>query len=1131
MRASSPSLNHSLRLKLLIPGAYLLIFLFAAACSPDPRKPSSATAPEIVLFHPVPIEQSGLDFVPTLPEDKFRNILRYQYYYNGGGVAVGDVNGDGLPDLCFSLNTEAPRLYLNQGAMTFEPAPDNGGIRLPSPNSWSTGISMLDVNADGWLDIYLCRSGNLRPENRRNLLFVNQQDGTFREAAATYGLDDEGYSVQAAVLDYDADGDLDLFLTNHGINFYGRDPQQRATNDQDPLTGDKLYRNDGGRFTDVSRAAGILQRSLSYGLGVGIGDLNQDGLDDIYVSNDFFEPDYLYWNQGDGTFREGIREAAPQLSYFGMGNDLSDVNNDGLLDIMVVDMMPADHYRRHTNLAGISYDKFLEFLDKGYHRQYMFNTLHLNMGKGQFRNHAWLAGVAQTDWSWAPLFCDLDNDGHKDLYITNGLRKDVLNLDFINNLNTKLAALNKPELELTDAQFREFLGDMPSERIANYAFHNDGDLRFADKTAAWGLAQPSFSNGAVYADLDRDGDLDLVVNNLADPPFLFENRARQETENHYLALELKGPPQNPLALGAKVWVRSEQGGQYQQLYAARGFQSSVEPIIHFGLGPDSLAAVRVRWPDGQETLINRVAADRRLSLDYNSLQKRPAEKEEPFPPLFADITARVGLQHRHRENAFDDFRREFLLPHRLSDLGPDLAVGDVDGDGREDFYVGGAAGSAGTLFRQQPDEQFEILPGPWTEDAACEDVGTLLFDADGDGDLDLYVASGGGVFDPDSPQYQDRLYVNDGAGGFQKASDALPVLHQSASCVRAGDLDQDGDLDLFIGGRHRPGAYPLPAGSTILRNAGGRFEDVTAELLPELADIGMVTDARWSDFDGDGRQDLILCGEWMTVRFFRNTGKELTEVTDQTGLSHLSGWYFSLAEGDFDSDGDIDYVAGNLGLNQRFQASEDEPLEAFAKDFDDNGQVDLVLAYSREGKSWPFYGRNVLGEQMPEIKKTFPDYAGYAQATVRELFPPGALSDALHLQADNFASVYIENQGEGRFAATPLPRAAQASAIQAMVPADFNADGRLDLLVAGNMFGVEFRSPRADASLGYLLLGYGNGRFLPVPPRESGLFAGGDVRSMASIRLGTQPALLIGKNDDRLQLISWGLPDENNNVQ
>ncbi len=1098
----------------------LLLFFGCSATEEQEEMGQPSVQPHFELIDP---SHSKIFFSNDLPEDGFRNILRYQYYYNGGGVAIGDVDNDGLSDICLASNIRAPELYLNQGDFQFIASGKAAGLSLPSQVSWNTGIAMADINADGFLDIYLCRSGNLQPDNRRNLLFINQGDGTFAEMAGKWGLDDAGYSIQAAFFDYDRDGDLDVYLTNHGMEFYGRD-QSRKNQRRDRYSGDKLYRNDGDRFSDVTAASGIYERAYSYGLGVGIADLNQDGWEDIYVSNDFYEHDYLYLNQGDGTFLETIKEATRQISYFGMGNDLADVDNDGLIDIMVVDMMPQDHVRRHTNLAGLTQEKFWEFIDKGYHFQYMYNSLNVNNGNGTFSNLAHLAGVAQTDWSWAPLFADFDNDGHKDIFITNGLRKDVLNLDFINHTTVRYQRFVKSDGRLPDGQLKDLLGEIPSEPIANFAYRNTGGLQFEAVNEHWGLTHTSFSNGAAYGDLDNDGDLDLVVNNLDTKAFVYRNDLESTPTTSYLKIQLAGPTGNPSALGTKVWVSTPENQQYQQLYLTRGYQSSVEPILHFGLGAATKVQLKIQWPDLRECRLDNIASNQTVKIDYQTCSNEIAGRspEADITRLFERDTE-IGSKFRHRENSWDDFDQEFLLPYRYSALGPVLAVADVNADGLDDVFVGGSAGFSGQLLVQKVDQSFMPVDGPWTTDSAAEDGGACFFDVDLDGDLDLFVSGGGCEFEQGHKNYSDRLYLNQGSELFNKANYQSADNH-SSGCIKAGDFDADGDLDLFVAGRQVSGGYPQPATSQLLENQQGTLVS-NRDLLPDLQDLGMVTDAQWTDFDSDGRLDLVVVGEWMSPTFFKNTGQGFINVSDQTSLPNLSGWYFSIESGDFDEDGDPDYIVGNLGLNHRFQASQEEPFEIFAADFDENGDLDPVLAYWREERLYPVYGRHVLQEQLNFLKDKYPLFHQFAEADIPSIFGRDQLEKSIHYQSRNFASLYIENLGDGTFTYQPLPIRAQVAPIQDLLIDDYDADGHLDLLIAGNLYGMEHRTPRSDAGVGLLLLGNGQGEFTPLSPHQSGLFVSGDVKALVPIRFAKSKGILIGKNDDFLELWTHSAKD------
>ncbi len=1106
-----------------VPFAPLIAaLLFACACGPDRKGSPATTAPadSVKLFTLLPAEQTNVHFSNNIPESEQINILTYEYLHNGGGVATGDLNNDGLADLYFTANLLPNRLFLNKGNLTFEEISEKAGVQ--GHPGWKTGAALADVNADGLLDIYVCFSGNVPPEGRSNQLFINNGDLTFTDRAAAYGLDDKGYGTQAAFLDYDRDGDLDVFVLNHNIVPLDNFNPAAMRKVRDPYVGDKLYRNDNGHFTDVSQPAGLTGNPMGYGLGIAVGDLDNDGWPDLYVSNDFLEHDYLYHNNGDGTFTEKLKASMKHVSQFSMGNDIADFNNDGLLDVMVLDMVAEDNYRQKTNMRGMDRRKFYYAVEDGFHYQYMINTLQLNNGNGTFSEVAQLAGVSNTDWSWAGLLTDFDNDGWKDLYVTNGYKKDVADKDYVNYEKKRLDQLKEEPGANPKAVVGELLAKIPSTKIKNYVYRNNGDLTFAKRTEAWGLDQPAFSNGASYADLDNDGDLDLVVSNIDEKAFVYRNNRAQLPGHHYLRLRLKGPAKNPFGVGARVVLTGPQGQQVQEHYPTRGFQSSVEPVVHFGLGnADRVQTLTVTWPDGNTQQLGNVGADRVLTLNY--ADARPAAAQPAAAPrLFADYTRQAGVDYRHRENAFDDFEKETLLPHRMSTFGPGLAVADVNGDGLEDFFVGGAKGFAAKLFLQRPGGTFAAAPSqPWTADKEAEDTGAAFFDADGNGAADLYVVSGGGEFAPDSPLLQDRLYLNDGKGNFRKAANALPVMLSSGSRVVPADYDRDGDVDLFVGGRLVPGKYPFPARSYLLQNDGGRFTDVTATVAPELAEAGMVTDAAWGDFDSDGRLDLTVVGEWMPVLLLRNAGGKFTSVTAKAGLGESSGWWFSVAAGDFDRDGDLDLVAGNLGRNYKYKASAKEPFEVYCSDFDENGALDIVLGYYNGGSLYPLRGRQCSSEQMPFIKEKFPDYKTFGLARLQEVYGEESLEKALHYQAKTFATSYFENRGDGTFAATAFPNAVQLSAINAILPGDYDGDGHADLLMAGNLYASEVETPRGDAGIGVFLRGNGKGQFRPVPSRQSGFYADGDVKDMRLIRLGTAGALgvLAARNNDSLQLI------------
>ena len=1101
----------------------LLVCLACGSGSKEESPKEGENDAVVPQFSLVPASIHGIDFENKLPENRLMNILAYQYYYNGGGVSVGDINNDSLPDLFLTANYMPNRLYLNQGNLKFKDITESAGIRRATASSWCTGTSMVDINADGLLDIYVCRSGNLQPQNRTNLLYVNMGDNTFIESAAVYGLDDTGFSIQAAFIDYDKDGDLDMYLANHGMSYYGRDAsrsQQASNYDME----DRFYRNDNGYFTNVTEEVGIYRRNYGYGLGVVAGDVNDDGWDDIYVSNDFYEHDYLYLNTGRGTFKESIKSQTDHISFFGMGADMADYNNDGLLDIAVVDMAAQDHERRLTNLEGISYEKHLEFLDRGFFYQYMFNSLQLNRGKGKFSNVQFLANVGSTDWSWAPLFADYDNDGFKDLLITNGLRKDVLNLDYINSVSTRY---NKPVDELNDEQFQELMSAMPSEKLQNYMFRNRGDLTFENKARDWGMLHTAFSNGAAYADLDKDGDLDLVINNIDEPLFLYRNNGDRIENQNYLRIQLQGSENNPLGLGAKVTIITDSARQYQQMYLTRGYQSSVEPVLHFGVGEaDQVEIVKVVWPDGKVSEMSGVGVNRVVSVAYAGAGAEK-EKEDGNQPLFTDITRQAGISHRHRENEYNDFKYQVLLPHKMSQEGPGVAVADVNGDGLDDFFIGGAIGYAGKLYIQNTNGTFRAGNAPWAADRDSEDVGATFFDANGDRHPDLYVVSGGYEYSSENPALQDRLYLNDGKGNFSKDPDALPQFLVSGGCAVPADFDRDGDFDLFVGGRQVPDQYPLPARSALLRNDGGQFMDVTADLAPQLQNLGMVTTAQWSDVDGDDLPDLIIAGEWMPITIFKNSPKGFNNASLDALPAKTHGWYYNLLVADLDQDGDQDLIAGNLGLNHRYQASEDGPLEIYADDFDNNGDLDPVLAYHYDNRLFPFEGRNKLFGQMTMIKREYTDYQSFAEATMQQIFGLQALDSAYQVKAYEFASNLYYNDGTGNFKnVAPLPKLAQVAPIKSMIYEDLNGDGSGDLLVAGNHYETEHQIPRIDAGKGLFMSGNGK-QFEVIPNREAGLMLEGSVKFIHLIRMsGGERGVLVVRNDDEVSLLKINSPTQ-----
>jgi hypothetical protein len=1096
----------------------------AACARSEPTKEASAPP----LFEMMAPERTGVAFVNELPENAELGILNYLYYYNGGGVAAGDVDGDGLPDLYFTSNLGRDRLYRNLGGFRFEDITERAGVG--GSEGWTSGVSMADVNGDGHLDIYVSAVSHLTMHGR-NVLYVNDGDGTFTDRTREYGLEHVGYSTQAAFLDYDRDGDLDVYLLNHSTHTERSISPRPRRDVRHPRAGDRLFRNDGARFTDVSDAAGIYGGVEGYGLGVVASDLNADGCPDLYVANDFQENDFLYYNDCDGTFTESIAAATGHTSRFSMGVDAADVDNDGRADLVVLDMLPEREEILKTSANAESFNVHELRLRAGYHPQYARNTLQLNRGGGVFSDVAYLAGVHATDWSWAPLLADLDNDGRKDLFITNGIYRRPNDLDYINYVGNEAVQASLAN-GIGDADL-SLLERMPQIPLPNHAFRNDGGLRFTDVAAAWGLAHPGFSNGAAYADLDNDGALDLVVSRINAPAAIYRNRARELTRHHFLTVALRGEGANTAGIGARVEIWHDGAMQMLEQSPTRGFQSAVDPRLHFGLGASTrIDSLVVGWPDGRRQALADVAVDRVLTLSQSDAvpvtSSRSARGARPSaerraPSLLADVTAAVALPFEHRENTFYDYNREPLVPHLLSREGPALATGDVNGDGLDDIYIGGAKWQAGRLLVQRADGSFRPASDrAFRADSLHEDVDAAFFDADGDRDLDLYVVSGGNEFWGEHEALRDRLYLNDGRGDFRRAADALPDAFENGACVAPGDFDGDGDMDLFVGSRVVARGYGLTPRSYLLENDGrGRFSDVTRARAPGLDSAGMVTAAAWIDPDRDGRLDLVVVGEWMPVRVFgQGTDGRLTDRTGASGLAGTNGWWNSVTAADLNGDGREDLVLGNLGLNSYLRASREEPARLHVHDFFGNGVVEQILTFYKHGVSYPIAGRDEFVRLMPQLRSRYTSYAAFGASRVEDILPPDELRRAAVREAYVFASSVALARADGTFELRPLPTEAQLAPIHAALAEDVDGDGRTDLIVAGNQFGVPPLRGRYDASRGLLLRGAGDGRLEPVDIERSGLSIEGEVRGLALLRHASGERLIVvARNDGGMMVL------------
>lgn len=1083
----------------------LLILLITFGCKNNKQENSS-------IFLKLPSSKTNISFSNSLTETESLNYFKYTSIYMGGGIAVGDINNDNLLDVFFIGNQVENKLYLNKGNLVFEDITQSA--KIFGDQRWYTGVTMVDINNDGFLDFYCSVAG--KNGNKKNQLYVNNQDNSFSEKAAEYGIADEGNSVQATFFDFDNDGDLDMYLANYPIaspstsNMLYKHRMQNATDAES----DKLYRNDDGKFIDISEQAGV--KNYSFSLGIVASDLNNDGWKDLYVSNDYSIPDFMYLNNQDGTFREAIKDATSQTAFYGMGIDIADINNDGFMDVFQADMDSDDNRRQKANMSSMNPRLFYETVLYGFHYQYMHNCMQLNSGFQEngipkFSNISRLTGTSSTDWSWAPLFADFNNDGFKDLFVTNGTRREVNNKDFFNEIGSE---------KYKDVSFLEKTKMIPSEKIDNFMFQNINGYEFKKVNQDWGISHKGFSNGVAYADLDNDGDLELLVSNMDEEASVFENTSA--TSNTYLKFKFKGSPNNKNGLGTKVHIYCKDKQQVQELTLTRGFQSSVAPELHFGLNKQTkVDSVKVIWNKEKQQCLKEVKTNQTIVLEYSKAQGIATKIPPPIKKIFETDT-RLSTAIKHTENEYDDFEKQVLLPHKMSTLGPAIAIADVNNDGLEDIFLGGSYGKESSLYLQNKNTFEKMTTSAFKDAKISEDSGALFFDADKDGDQDLYVVSGGYEFAEKSNYLKDRLYINDGKGGFSK-SNGIPEKNISGSKAYQLDYNKDGKQDVLVLGRQVPGKYPMPTSSFLLENNSSKntiqFNDKTENVAPEFQNLGMATSAVITDFNNDSWEDIIIVGEWMSIKVFQNNQGIYKEVSEELGLrKDTTGWWWSITQADFDKDGDMDYILGNNGLNYKYKATEEETFDIYMKDFDENFKSDIVLSYYNKGKQYPVRGKQCSSQQIPGIKNKFKKYETFSTATLEDVYGKKNLENALHYQVKSFASIYLENKN-GKFIIHKLPVEAQVSSVHQIIVDDFDNDGNIDALLAGNLYQSEVETPRNDGGHGLFLKGNGKGDFLPVPVIKSGFYTSGDVKDLKRITVGSENYILSAKNNEHIQFI------------
>ena len=1099
---------------------YILFVLGFCSCE---RESIDASGP--TLFEKIPSSKSHIMFENTLKNKKELNIFKYRNFYNGGGVAIGDINNDGFSDIFFTANMGPNHLYLNQGDFSFDDISAAAGIE--GYNSWSTGAVMVDINNDGMLDIYVCNAGHVKGDNQKNELYINNGDLTFTEKADAYNLADNGFTTHATFFDYDKDGDLDVYLLNNSfipVNTLNYSNKRELRSEEWDVPeflkggGDKLMRNDNGTFKDVSDTAGIYGSLIGFGLGVGVSDINNDSYPDIYVSNDFFERDYLYINNKDGTFTEDIINWTNHISLSSMGTDIADINNDGLTDIFVTDMLPESDSRLKETSDFETYNTFELKQSRGFYKQYMQNTLQLNNGNNTFSEISFFAGVSSTDWSWSTLLFDMDNDGHKDIFVSNGIYHDLTNQDFMNFFASDI--IQKMTLSGKKEEIETIIEKMPSTRIPNYAFRNNGDFTFSQFTDNWGLGEPSFSNGCAYGDLDNDGDLDLVINNVNNTPFVYKNRSREINNNNYVQIKLKGSKSNLNAIGARVNLFIGSTIQTQELYPSRGFQSSVDLTMTFGLGTQKqIDSIQIVFPSSKKLKKYNLDVNRSYTFEEENATPGGLISHLDQKTLFTSLSNEISA---HEEDKHVDFYYEGLVYKMLSKEGPCMTKGDVNGDGSEDLFIGGATGQSGKIYLNSVTGFHPIEISCFSKDSDAEDTAAAFIDVDGDGDLDLLVGSGGNNNTIPSERYALRLYSNDGQGGFVKSDLILPKNKFNTAVIAPYDYDNDGDMDVLIGSRSIVSVFGAKPTHIMLENDGkGNYKNNTPQVIPDINQVGMITDATWADINGNGKKELILTEDWGPISIFtiKNDG---TLVKVESSLDETTGWWRSVTASDVDNDGDIDLVFGNNGRNSSYLPTENNPVKMYINDFDNNGVLDQIFSFSQDGKDIPIHLKKVMTGQLPSLKKQVPDFESYAKETVQGLFTKEKLDNSLMNSVKTPNSVIAFNQGEFSFENKPLPARAQFSCINEIEIFDINKDGHEDIIYAGNDFGFTPQFSQLDGDFGGVLLGNGQGNFSWLSPIDSGFFAKGVVNSMMTVKgYNGVNNLIIGRNNDKPLLFSY----------